>query len=202
MPRGLTTTMPIRLPEPDWDAPLDMEWYRQNVPGHLLVKGMSIQAVVDAVTALGRTLAMPQQFISVKEYPMLDMVETLIKAVQGPLADLPPREALRRIGNHQLDQLRNNLLFRVMFAGLGQSLGIHAAAMLAPRAWGTATKHEVVEILVNEPGCVRLHIREMWNFPDCFQLGILEGALKAFNVNPRMGVQLLSRTEAEIEATW
>ncbi|MBI5497046.1 MAG: DUF2378 family protein [Deltaproteobacteria bacterium] len=191
----------LRFPSPDWQAPLDLDAQVAAVPPSHTVRGMSINGVLDAMAAMGRPLRDQPRRVAFKDHPQAEMVAVLVQAARA-LPDLPPREALRRVGQAHLEKLQENMVMRVMFAGLGQSLGVQAAAALLPRAYRAASSHEQVEVLANEPRRLMLRYRDCYSFADCFQVGVLEGGLRNFKVTPRLGVRVVSRAETELELAW
>jgi uncharacterized protein (TIGR02265 family) len=165
---------------------------------------MSFSGILEALQEMGKPLPGPPTYVGFKDYPEQEFVALLARAARESLGHLPPREALRRLGFYQLGKLKENLVFRVLFAGLWQTQSISAAAKIIPKAYAAAAaaKHEEWTLKANEPRRILLGMRNVWSFPESFQVGLMEGALHTFGLSAQAGVRLTSLCDAELEFVW
>lgn len=205
----LTSVTPAAAPssadfhEVDWDAPIDLQAHLQATPAELSIKGMSFNAVLDAVERQGRQPLDMQRVPGFRDQPLRDLIELLVRATAVAYPDVSARRALRAIGRDHFRGLLDNMIFRVIFAGVGGTLGVDRAIRLAPKAYNVAAAHERVAVLEHGEGRVVLSYDEVWTFPECFQVGLIEGALEVLGATPR-GVRVRRRgyAAADLEISW
>jgi uncharacterized protein (TIGR02265 family) len=189
--------------EIDWDAPLDMDAQLQATPIEVFVKGMSINAVLDAVERQGRAPLTTPRVSAFRDQPMRDLVSLLVQAPSAAYPDVSARRALRAIGHDHFRGLLDNMIFRVIFAGFGGTLGVERAVRLAPKAYSVAAAHERVAVIEQSEGRVVLSYDDVWTFPDCFQVGLVEGALEVLGAKAgRVRVRRRGFAAADLEVCW
>ena len=187
----------------DWDAPLDVDAQVQAIPLDRVIKGMSFNAVLDAVARQGREPLAMRRAPGFKDLPMRDFLALLVTAQRTAYPDMPPRRALRAIGHDHFRGLLDTMIFRVIFAGIGNAFGVERALRLAPRAYNVPAKHERVSILEVEEGHMVLSYDDVWAFPDCFHIGIVEGALEVLGaVTDGVRVRRRGVAAVDLEFRW
>jgi uncharacterized protein (TIGR02265 family) len=48
----------------------------------------------------------------------------------------------------------------------------------------------------------RVELRQIWPFPDAYQVGVFEGALQAIDLAGEVQVRVLSPCDVDFEVTW
>ena len=82
------------------------------------------------------------------------------------------------------------------------SVRIDAGEPLAPEAYRHNLSHSSVKLKLDAPHQVVLEYRGVWNFPECYQVGVIEGACRAFGADPRVRVRVLSPCDIDMLVRW
>jgi uncharacterized protein (TIGR02265 family) len=191
--------------EPDWNAPIDTDAHLRAIPASAVIKGMYPAAI--AAEAKRRNLTLPHagdKYLPFLDYSMRDHVALLIAGSRAFFPDLPPRQALRKVGRAAINVFLGSTLGKAVLGGLTQPETTEQALASMARAYTTAlgkpTPHVEVKT-VNETSCV-VKLSDFWLFIDCHQIGILEGVCRACGVRGEMRVAMESRSKGEIECRW
>lgn len=162
---------------PDFQAPLDVAGWDNRVLPDSTVKGWVMAGMLDAVKAAGKTLPGVGPFTSFKDYPGITINHVAIRAASTLYPGMPQREALRRVGRLAYPTLTTTLAGRVLFGVLGKD--IHAVLKLAAKAYDLAGKPGRCTTVELGPNHVVLRLDDVFSYTDCYQVGVLEGALEA-----------------------
>ncbi len=195
MPADLEAELEFSVP--DMTAPLDVAAHRALAAPPCSVKGMFFQALFEALPT-----GMPEgkRYVSFRAYPMLEYMDLLLDAAKTLHPRRPIREGLRRVGHLGYPTFANSLIGRVIMGVLGNDLD--AIVGRAPRAYAVSI----------EPGRVtsqrvaeqhwRMAFTKVPNFIDCYQLGVVEGAILHCGARPRIEVCTQAIDSAVLDVRW
>ena len=161
---------------PSYGGPLDSAMYVSSVPPHAMVKGMFINSVLEHAREHGVSVPGRGPYRSFKDYPLREALEIQLEVVERLYADRPVREGLRDLGRLAYPTLAHSMIGRVVFGPLGDNLP--ALFKIAAKGYAlsqTVGRAEVLEVH-HDSAVVRL--TEMYDFPDCYQVGVFEGVLR------------------------
>ncbi|MEW5849349.1 MAG: DUF2378 family protein [Myxococcota bacterium] len=184
----------------DWSAPLDINAALTVVPPDVTVRGMFPQGVVDECVKAGRPLPGGRRYVGFKGYPVTEFMELCVEASALLFPTAPPRERLRRLGQLAYPTLLQSMVGKAIFGMVGGKL--EAVMKLASKGYevslsrGTATAVEV------QDGSARLHFRDIYNFLDTYQVGVVEGAMSACGRTGEVFYRSISPSEGEMLAQW
>ena len=160
-----------------------MREFKQRIsetPAHATVKGMYIDSFLQTLEQKRIPRPTSDRFVSFKDYPLQRYMTMLLEACPTLYPHCSIREGLKRQGRLVYPTLASSTVGKIMFAIAGRSW--QAALPLASRAWeislnpGSATLSEVTK------NSAILSLRDVYHFADCFQVGIMEGAMETFLV--------------------
>jgi uncharacterized protein (TIGR02265 family) len=186
---------------PDFDRPIDIQEYVSLVPPTATIKGMFITALLEALGPRRKCLQQGRaRYVAFKDYPLVDQVRLVAEVAELLYPDAALREAIRRIGHAVYPAFAASLLGKVLFAAVGRdpSALIRAGA----KAYEMSASVGKVEIVQLSPRSALLHLREMYNYIDCYQVGVFEGAFSVLGLVPALRMRLDSLTSGVFELRW
>ena len=187
--------------DPDWQAPLDAEAQIAQTPEIGALKGLFYQDILDTCAAMeARVSPARPRYLPFIDYPLREYMDLLVQAAGALHPREPLRNGLRRIGRLAYPTLAGTLIGRAIFGIAGRNFG--TVLSLASRAYSVSLKPGDVELVERSEGRGVVHLRNLWNFPDSYQVGVFEGALIAVGVRGKVLVRVLSRCDADFEVTW
>jgi uncharacterized protein (TIGR02265 family) len=185
---------------PDFEVPLDLETRLDEAPEDGRVKGMFFQSILEQVAAAGASYPTEQRYFGFKDYPLRDFLRILGEAAPLAHPGESPREALRRVGRQVYPTFVQSMVGKVLFGMVGDDFS--AALSLAGKAYRISQTVGSAEVGENEAGRAIIHLRDVWAFPDAYQVGIYEGGLDVFGLEGEVRVRLLSSCDADLEVRW
>ncbi len=184
---------------PDFHAPLNPEDYVARVPASARIKGMMMAAVRRPLSPRQRA-DFPQTYIAFKDYPLVDHLRLLAKVAERLYPTLPLRSGLRRIGQQVFGTFAASLAGRVLLSMVGND--IEAAIHATDRAYQMSANTGRVHVLDYQSGIAHLRLEGIYNFIDCYHVGILEGGLTQLGVNPTVLWRPIASGCGEFEVRW
>jgi len=184
---------------PDFSAPLDAEARIAMAPADGWVRGMFFQDPI--ALARERTGRYPGlgRYAGFKSYPLRDYLRVLVGCAELAYPGVPLREGLRRLGHLAYPAFVASTIGRVIFSVAGDWI---AALRLASQAYRVAVNPGRVSIREEAPGYAIAELRSMWSFAEAYQVGIFEGAMKAFGKSGDVRVKVISTSEVDLLLTW
>jgi len=185
--------VPADFREPDHRAPLDVAALIAEVPAQNTAKGMFFEQLARAARQHG--IGCDARYVAFRDYPLRDFMRLIAEYGRVRFPGLPAREALRRVGWEAFPTLMSSVAGRVLFAFAGRE--VRSALRLAPDAYKHSLSHCSVRSRLNTAGQAVLEYRDVWNFPDCYQVGAIEGGCRAFGADA--AVRLCVRSSASVD---
>lgn len=182
----------------DTRSALDVESRIRDTPPETHTKGLFFEQMARAARVVGVTPE--QRYLAFKDYPLRDFMRLLAGYAPSRYPGVPIREAFRRAGSEAFPTLMNSIPGRVLFV-LARG-DVQAALRLAPEAYRHNLSHSSVKLSLDAPHQVVLEYRGVWNFPECYQVGVIEGACRAFGADPRVRVRVLSPCDVDMLVRW
>jgi uncharacterized protein (TIGR02265 family) len=185
--------------DPDWEAPLDLGERLAAVPPDITIKGMFFQLIVDeARNASGRSPGR-ERYVPFKGYPADEWMKVLVECAGLTYPRLPAREGIRRLGRRVYGMFVETMVGRVLFSVVGGSTT--AALRVLPQAYRISGTGKAEVSVIRDDRAV-VHLRGLWDFPDAYHVGVLEGGLTALGRVGKVRVRVLSLCDVDMELTW
>jgi uncharacterized protein (TIGR02265 family) len=127
-------------------------------------------------------------------------MELLVTAAGVMYPREPIRNGLRRLGRLAYPTLAGTLIGKAIFGVAGRNFG--TILSLASRAYNVSLKPGEVTLAERGAGRGVMLLRQLWNFPDSYQVGVFEGALIAVGMRGEVKVRVLSPCDVDFEVTW
>lgn len=185
---------------PDWQAPFDDAAALRAIPATATMTGMFL----DAVAKLGRDngFSAPSaraRYTPFQPYPLLEHCRILLEVARTVYAKLPVREALRRLGRGAPYVLMGSTVGRVV---LGSAEGPMATLEAMTRSYVLHMRPGVVSIEVLSDRSAIIRLDQIYNFLDCHNVGVFEGALNYIEVKGTVRINLRTATSADLLCEW
>ncbi|HMA94368.1 MAG TPA: DUF2378 family protein, partial [Polyangiaceae bacterium] len=140
------------------------------------------------------------RYVPFRDYPLIEQVR-LIPEIAGVLyPDLSLREGILRLGRTVCPSFSASLLGKVLFSAVGNDVTMLIRA--GSKSYTLSSNVGRFEVLELRDNFARVSLRDMFNFVDCYQVGILEGALMMLGKQPQIQIRLDSLTSLEAELNW
>jgi uncharacterized protein (TIGR02265 family) len=179
---------------PDFSLPLDLEERLARVPDDACTKGLIFNSALRQVKAkTGQTLGRGS-YSMFTTYPVRELLEVLVAAVELLHPGLPPREGLRRIGQQVFLDLRASTAGTFLFSVAGRD--IFGAIKLVSRAFDLFSSASGRAEAIDDRN-ILVELRDSYTFPECYQVGIMEGAMDWFGAQGE--VLLLRRSICDVD---
>jgi uncharacterized protein (TIGR02265 family) len=183
----------------DLSSPLNTEELLAAVPEDLTVKGIFFRSALKQAAARTGATPLRKKYLAFSEYPVSELIEVLVACAKIVHPDQHPREALRRLGQQVFPVIKDSTPGRFLFSITGNS--IRSAFRVVGRAYSLLSKSEA-NLSVIEDNLAIVEIRNAWTFPDCYHVGVFEGAVNSFGAECQITVQNLSLSDVDLMITW
>ena len=184
---------------PSWSAPLDAEACIRRTPEDIGVRGLFFQLLVNEAAAAGKAAGMAQ-YSSFVHYPMREYMRVAVDVAGVLFGDVPLRAALRDLGSRIYPAFKRNMAGAALFAAAGNDFS--KVADLAGRAYSISITRGGVSTKLLGNKRVLVQLRGIYNFPDCLQVGVWEGALAACHCSGQVALRSLSECDVDFEIAW
>lgn len=184
--------------ETDFRSPIDVEGRILDTPIAATAKGMFFEQLARSARKSG--LACEARYVPFRDYSLRDFMRLLANYADKRFPDVPPREGMRRVGWEAYAALMNSVAGRVLFTfARGDA---QAALRLAPQAYKYSLSDCSVTTRLSTSEQMVLEFRDVWNFPECYQVGAIEGGCRAFGAAPRIRTRVLSPCNVDMLIRW
>ncbi|MDX2052530.1 MAG: DUF2378 family protein [Polyangiaceae bacterium] len=182
---------------PNFDVQFRPQVQIQNTPDTAIVKGMFFENLARAARRFN--VRCEPRYTAFRDYPMRDYMELIVRYAEARYPHVTLREAVRRVGWEAFPTLAESIAGRVMFAVAGRDL--RAAINITPAAYRHSISGTVTIRHISEHQAVQ-EFRSIWNFPDCYQVGVMEGGCKVYERNHSVSLRVLSECDVDLLIRW
>lgn len=173
---GRETPLPHRFRREQEELEL---WIRET-PSDATVKGMFVESFLKTLDRAGQPRPTDKRYVAFKDYPLPSLMRMSLNSVNDIWPHLPPREGLRLLGQSVYPTLIESTVGKVMFSIAGRSW--ITALTLTEKAFGLSLSPGRAKLVDLTERGAKIELRDIWNFTDCYQVGVMEGAMKEFQV--------------------
>ena len=192
--------VPAGFAVPDFTLPLNVDDELRAVPVSSTTKGMFLGSLLTLAEKVGRKPPGRGPYVAFKDYADREHVSLLAEVAAGVFPNLPPREALRQLGQGSYDALSSSLIGKVVFGVLGKD--INAVARLTPKAYSISGKGTSATIVTAGEGHSHIALEGQVALADCYHYGAFEGVLDFCGVKGVVYFKKLNATRVEFFTTW
>ncbi len=185
---------------PDFNAPLDLNKLLAQIPETAKVKGMFFHSAINQARELGCKAPGREKYTAFQDYTVREHVQVLVDCAKLIHPRLPVREGVRRLGREGYRAFASSMFGKVFFSLAARSF--EAAIRLTGKAYGTVGSTSSAEVIEESPKSVIIHLRGVWNLPECYHIGVFEGALTDYRKEGEVLLRQHAIDDAELRMVW
>jgi uncharacterized protein (TIGR02265 family) len=140
------------------------------------------------------------RYASFTDYPLRDFMRLLADYAPAHYPGMPLRQAFRQAGNEAFSTLMSSVAGRALLVMARSDL--RSALRLAPEAYKHNLSHCSVTLSLEASRQAILEFRDVWNFPECYHVGIIEGLCQAFGAEGRVRTHVRSACVVDMLVRW
>lgn len=145
------------------------------------------------------TLEPPQtRYLPFSKYPVRSFMLLLIEAGRLAYPARAPDDSLRLLGSSIYDAFASSLAGLSMLSGADHDRALD----MAPEAYRLSMDPAEVRVASRSPEGAVIEMRNVWVFPESFQLGTLQGALRTLGLQAAIDVIRHSHASADFHIRW
>lgn len=192
---------------PRFERAIDLEKHIAALPPGGTVKGMFLRDPLGAAEEAAPKVDLwalagipPRRVLPFFDYPYADHMRLLAAASRVCWPHEPLGQGLRRIGRRGYETLLGHSIGRVIFAAVGNDFG--RVVSVGAKGWkvGVSFGHVGYEALGERHGAYRM--RGLPCFLETYQVGVVEGAMKACGVTGEVWTRIDSIGDGVLEFWW
>lgn len=184
---------------PNLLAPLDVEEHIRAAPESGRVKGMYVQRLVEMIDE-HRGEPSSKRYIAFKDYPLRELMRQIARAAELLHPRLPLRHAILVLGREVFPTLQSSLALRVLFSFAGRSY--ESALQRVADGYSYSQHPGTARLASIRPGEAIVELREVYNFADCYQIGVHEGALAWYEHSGSIEIRVHSIANVDLRIRW
>jgi uncharacterized protein (TIGR02265 family) len=184
---------------PDFEQPLDAVALARRADPSAVVKGAFLRSAAKHAEERRGVSSPIDDIRAFRAYSAPEAIDILARCATHAYPRVPLRDALRRLGHDAYPTLVETRGGRVLLALTGMKW--QGALQLIPQAYALAGSARVVVRLTGDREAeVELH--NLWTFPDCYHVGVFEGAMEAFKVTGKVEIRVHADSRVDLRLTW
>lgn len=185
---------------PELSAPLRLEERVAALSPTATVKGMFFSDIVQDVHRRTGNAPARKRYVAFRDYPFREWIELLAEAAELAYPDARPLEGIRRLGQRAYPLFVSSRAGAVFAALAGRT--IPGTLKQLPRALRVAQSLGSVEIREQSDRHALLELRELYDFPDTYYVGVIEGILAGFDTQGEVLVRDVTLCDADMLVRW
>lgn len=192
---------------PRFSQPVDLDAHLRKLPAGATCRGLyfltplaQLQRVAPQHELLRPGQLGGRRYVAFSTYPYADFLRLLVAVAPVIHPGLPPGEGLRRLGQGGYDALLSNHIGRVIFGVFGRDF--ERVVMAGPRGYDVSVNFGSLRSELVAPRHVRYHFTGRPIFLETYQVGIIEGGMRACKVAGEVRVLLDDIDRGTFDIRW
>ncbi len=193
---------------PVFDDRIDLDACVRACPASATARGTFFQFVADAVSKAQGSAPQKlyegvegRRWISWNSYPLTDFMRLAVNASRLLYPKEPLGQGLRRMGWLAFPSFTATMAGRVVAYAFGDD--VDAVLQAIPKAYPVSLSHASAKARRLGNRHWEVGLRDVYNFADTYQLGVIEGVLRAREFTPEVRIRRhLRRCDVDLEVRW
>jgi uncharacterized protein (TIGR02265 family) len=133
-------------------------------------------------------------------YPLRDYMQVLLDCVTSLYPQQPIRDGLQTIGRLVCPTFATSFGGRVIMSAVGSSLELGLKVLA--RGYQLSLKPGRATTVDLAPGRAKVELRDVWNFGDSYQVGVIEGLMNWCHIEGSITPTVLSPCDTDLLVEW
>ena len=176
-----------------------IEWIDKTPSTHT-IRGMYVSGLIQAINSRGFAPAKSERIQAFKEYPLRGYMELLLDSAITLYPQQGAHEGLRELGNLAIPTFAKSIAGGVVMATVGRSWDLALACV--SRGYEISLRPGRCIVAENADGRALVQLRNVWNFPDSYQVGVIEGLMQWCKLEGRVTPSRTSMCNADLAIEW
>jgi len=182
---------------PDWSKPIDLERHLASIPVESKVKGLFFHSALEQAKAATGKVPGRETYHTLLDYPSSELARVLAECAGLMFPDLPLRKGLRYLGQKVFPMMRESTGGKLLFGVAGRDLV--SAMKLVGRAYSLFSSNVTARLTSSQESLAVIEIRNAWTFPDCYHVGIFEGAVTSYGRHGMVTIREHSPCDVDLQ---
>lgn len=196
---GDNNGFPASFVPTDWQKPLDVDAVLAAIPPDATTKGMFFNDCLKLRTHAGLS-PLDNRYTIFKDYPQREFVSLAAKCAAEIYPEMSLREALRQLGHTAYPTMVSTHIGRILFGFLGND--VRRAMKMAGKGYSVSMSHVAVTHINDGEDFAHIRLTDIFIFPDCYQVGVSEGAVEAMGRRGETRVRKVAPHSYEFYIRW
>ena len=171
-----------------------------RTPSTHTVRGMYVGGIVQAIASMGFEPTKVERIHAFKEYSVREYMELLLDSAISIYPGGGVHEGLRRLGGMAIPTFAKSMAGGVIMATAGRSWDLSLS--LVSRGYELSLKPGKCTVVENANGRALIQLREVWNFCESYQIGVMEGLMQSCKLEGTVKPTLITPCDADLEIRW
>lgn len=176
-----------------------LSWIEKTPSTHT-VRGMYVGGVVQAIQSMGFAPHSDERIQAFKEYPLQGYMELLLDSAVSLYPELTVHDGLRKLGGLAIPTFAKSIAGSVIMATVGRNWDI--ALTCVSRGYEVSLRPGKCIVTENANGRAIVQLRNVWNFSDSYQVGVMEGLMEWCKLEGRVTAMRTTMCDADLTIEW
>jgi len=176
-----------------------LDWIEKTPSTHT-VRGMYVSGLVQAISSMGFAPKSNERIQAFKEYPLRDYMEALLDSAISLYPNLSVHEGLRKLGGLAIPTFAKSIAGGVIMATVGRSWDL--ALTCVSRGYEVSLRPGKCVVAENAKGRAIVQLRNVWNFSDSYQVGVMEGLMHWCKLEGTVTAARTNLCDADLTIEW
>ena len=177
----------------------ELQSWIDDTPEFCTVKGMYVTGILQALDNFG--IEHPDLRVQAfKDYPLRDYMVLLLNAALTMHPGQAPKEGLRLLGQLAVPTFAYSLVGAVITSTVGRNWEM--GLKFVSRGYELSLKPGTAVVAELADGRALVELRDVWNFGDSYQVGVMEGLMSACDVQGTVTAKSTSRCDVDLHLEW
>lgn len=199
-PSTITTRTTSASPRPAQHAEIFSEYAQRiaEAPEVGCVRGMFFAEIVRLVPTVSTSVR--ARYLPFSMYPLREFMQLLVEGARTMAPSKNPEDALRELGQSAYATFASSMVGISLLSGAGDDAT--SVLTLLPRAYAMLFDPGTAEIVSHGKHEALVKLRDVWSFPESYNVGVWLGALDVLDVDGTVDVIRHSWCNVDLHVRW
>jgi uncharacterized protein (TIGR02265 family) len=172
----------------------------EKTPASATISGVYVVGLHRALRKAGVPFAKPDEVRGLHYYPLREFMQTLIESAALLSPNLALRDGLTRLGLMVIPNFAESFGGKVLMS-LGEC-SWEMALSCVTRGYQLSLRPGRARVVDIRKGHAEVELRDVWNFGDSYQVGVLQGLMNWYRINGTVTPEVISPSHTMLHMDW